>query len=136
MRTITTLIMSLIVISAVSQVESNTLTLKIIGLETADGKIGLMLLNADEEVVMSKTVDVTGTDMTVYFKDVPSGAYAVSYYHDANDNGELDFKWYGAPEEGTGNSNDVKGLFGPPDFEEQLFDLSTSMTMTMNTIYY
>jgi uncharacterized protein (DUF2141 family) len=136
MRTIVTFIMSLIVFSAVSQVESNTLTIKITGLESAEGKIGLRLLNENEEVVMHKNVDVTGTDMDTYFEDVPSGTYAVSYYHDENDNGELDFKWYGAPDEGTGNSNDVRGVFGPPNFEEQLFKVDDSMTMTMKTLYY
>jgi len=136
MRIFALLIMSLIGISAVSQNDSNTLTLNIKGLESSDGKIGLRLLNEKEEVVMRKMIDVTGTEMTAYFENIPSGTYAVNYYHDANDNGEIDFKWYGAPDEGTGNSNDVKGVFGPPDFEKQLFELEGAMTMTMTTIYY
>ena len=136
MRTIATLRMSLIEISAVSQVESNVLTVEINGLASAEGKIGLRLLNEKEEIVMRKMVDVTGTDMTASFEDVPLGTYAVNYYHDANSNGAIDFKWYGAPDEGTGNSNNVKGVFGSPDFEEQLFKLESSMTMTMQTLYY
>jgi len=136
MKTIATIIMSLIVLQGLAQSEGHTLTLEITGLETVDGKLGLRLLNADEEVVMQKMVLVTGSDMTATFENVTAGTYAVSYYHDANDNGELDYKWYGAPDEGTGNSNDVKGSFGPPDFEEQLFDLVGAMSLTMITQYY
>ncbi len=80
MRTIAILIMSLIAISAVSQVDSNTLTLKITGIESVDGKIGLRLLNEAEEVVMRKMVDVTGTDMTAYFENVPLPSPLLSPY--------------------------------------------------------
>ena len=81
-------------------------------------------------------VEVTGTEMTAYFENVSSGTYAVTYYHDENDNGQLDFKWYGAPDEGTGNSNDVKGIFGPPDFEKQLIEISGPLTVSMTTFHF
>jgi uncharacterized protein (DUF2141 family) len=57
------------------------------------------------------------------FEDVPPGRYAVSTYHDANDNGKLDRNFMGIPEEGVGFSRDAKGDMGPPDFADAAFDV-------------
>lgn len=123
-------------LQAVSQEGIHTLTMEVKGLKSTEGKLRLRLLNTDEKVVMRQMVEVTGTEMTAYFENVSSGTYAVTYYHDENDNGQLDFKWYGAPDEGTGNSNDVKGIFGPPDFEKQLIEISGPLTVSMTTFHF
>ncbi|MEL6507227.1 MAG: DUF2141 domain-containing protein [Pseudomonadota bacterium] len=63
-----------------------------------------------------------GADLT--FEDVPPGVYAVSAFHDANGNQQLDFNSRGIPDEPTGNSGDARGFFGPPRFSQMKFTLS------------
>lgn len=59
-------------------------------------------------------------------EELPAGVYAVSAYLDANGNGELDSAWYGKPQEPIGTSNDARGSFGPPEFEDARFDFDGS----------
>lgn len=49
------------------------------------------------------------------------GKYAASLFHDKNNNGKLDKNFIGIPKEGFGFSNNAKGSFGPPKFEDAVF---------------
>ena len=71
------------------------------------------------------------------FEDVPAGTYAVSIFHDENDNGALDTGFLGTPEEGYGFSNGAKaGAFGPPGFDEAAFAFDgTKTTITIGMAY-
>lgn len=63
---------------------------------------------------------------------VPFGTYAVRLYHDENDNGELDTNVFGVPREAYGFSNNARGRFGPPNFEEAAFTVeSDSLSLTI-----
>jgi uncharacterized protein (DUF2141 family) len=57
------------------------------------------------------------------FDDLPSGVYAVSLFHDENDNGRLD-RLAGIPTEGVGFSNNPRLLFGPPRFTQARFTVT------------
>ncbi len=46
------------------------------------------------------------------------GSYAISVYHDANGNGELDANFIGIPKEPVGLSNGHRPKFGPPKFDK------------------
>ena len=60
---------------------------------------------------------------TITFKDVPVGIYAVSVFHDENDNGKLDTNSFGIPIEAFGCSNNAKGFMGPPKWKNAKFEL-------------
>ena len=62
------------------------------------------------------------------FEDVPAGPFAVSVFHDENDNGELDSVALGIPSEPYGFSGDARDLFGPPSFEEARIELAAGET--------
>lgn len=47
--------------------------------------------------------------------------YAISLFHDANNDGRMNKNWMGIPAEGYGSSNDAKANFGPPSFEDAQF---------------
>ncbi len=64
--------------------------------------------------------------VTLVFRDVPEGTYAVSVMHDELTNGTLDVSPLGIPREGFCASNDAMGLLGPPSFEQARFDLNQS----------
>ena len=59
--------------------------------------------------------------VTVTFKDLPDGEYAVSLFVDENTNGKMDSNAIGIPTEPYAFSNDASGNFGPPTFEQAKF---------------
>ena len=70
----------------------------------------------------------------VIFQNIPSGEYAVSVYHDANE--MLDVNFIGIPKEGFGFSNDVMGTFGPPTFEKAKFKCPVSQPISVTLKYF
>ena len=64
---------------------------------------------------------MTDTEMRVTFSDIKPGNYAVSVFHDENQNKDLDQGMLGKPKEGYGFSNNVMGLIGPPSFKKARF---------------
>ena len=78
-------------------------------------------------VVQSSTpVDASGR-VVVMFDDLKPGEYAVTIYHDANGNGELDTGLFG-PKEKFGFSNNAKGRFGPAAFAKAKVVVTGPMT--------
>ena len=67
------------------------------------------------------------------FEDIPEGTYAVSIFHDENDNGKMDTNFLGIPSEDYGCSNDASGFLGPPKWEDAKFQLkeNTSIKITL-----
>ena len=59
--------------------------------------------------------------VNIVFDNLIPGTYAITCYHDANDNKKLDFA-DGRPVEDFGATNNVMN-FGPPKFENAKFDL-------------
>lgn len=70
---------------------------------------------------------------SVTFTNIPKGVYAISVYHDENDNGELDMNFLGIPKEDTGSSNNAPARFGPPKWKVAEFEVKDS-TITQNII--
>lgn len=60
--------------------------------------------------------------VTIAFRGVPRGKYAVVVFHDENDNRRLDRDALGIPTEGYGYSRAARGHGGPPRFEDAAFD--------------
>ena len=126
-----TMAFAFISISALAQ---NTLDIKITKLKANTGTVYITLMDANE----SKVQELKGTPVegicTVKASNIPNGKYAVTYYHDANDNGKLDTGMFGKPEEGYGYSNDARGFMGPADFEDQIFEIDSDLQITMKTV--
>ena len=61
--------------------------------------------------------------MVFTFEGLESGMYAVSLFHDENDNGKLDANFMGIPREPYAFSNNAKGFFGPPTFQDCQFEV-------------
>lgn len=54
------------------------------------------------------------------------GTYAISAYHDENNDKVLNMSFFGIPTEPYGFSNDARATFSAPDFEEAQFKLTKS----------
>jgi uncharacterized protein (DUF2141 family) len=57
------------------------------------------------------------------FKNIPKGVYAISLFHDENDNGTMDTNFVGIPKEAYGCSNNAKGFVGPPKWKDAKFEI-------------
>lgn len=79
---------------------------------------------------------VQGGKATVEVENVPAGTYAVAVFHDENGNGKLDTNWIGIPKEGTGASNNAKGVMGPPKFKDAKFTVGPGVTTARIDLVY
>lgn len=61
--------------------------------------------------------------VSVVFKDLAPGSYALSAFHDVNNNQRLDRNFLGMPNEAYGFSRGARGMFGPPPFDEACIDI-------------
>lgn len=100
---------------------------KVEGIQKQEGKIFVALFDSKENFLGkrlgggSKPVD--GNSLVFTFKSMESGTYAISIFHDKNGNGEFDSNFMGIPTEPYAFSNNAKGMFGPPKYEECKFDV-------------
>lgn len=94
-----------------------------------NGKVYLRLKNEQNAVVKESVIPVENSRATIRYTDLSPGNYSVEAFHDQNNNGKLDTNPFGIPREPYGFSNNVRGSFGPPDFELTLFQVS-GMTTT------
>ena len=69
-------------------------------------------------------------------QDLRPGRYAVSAFHDENDNGDLDTNLVGIPSEGYGFANDPNSTFGPPKFEAAAVDVGEERAVAVMTLRY
>lgn len=72
-----------------------------------------------EKVVVSKQKEVS-----VIFKNIPKGKYAIAVFLDENDNYKLDKNMFGIPKEKYGFSNNRLPALRPATFEESVFELT------------
>ena len=56
--------------------------------------------------------------------DLPPGEYALSVFHDLNDDGKLARNFIGIPKEPAGLSNNLRPKFGPPRFKDAKFTVA------------
>lgn len=69
---------------------------------------------------------------TCVFENLPAGTYAVSTFHDKNNDRELNTGLFGIPKEKYGFSNDASKPFAPPDFAEAAFQLKANSQININ----
>jgi uncharacterized protein (DUF2141 family) len=62
-----------------------------------------------------------GKSVTLVFKNVPAGRYALSGFHDRNGNAQLDRNLVGLPQEPVAFSNGAQVRMGPPSFGDAAF---------------
>ena len=131
------LILALGYMSFDSLQDKNTITLNI-DIEVTKynkGQIAIALFNNSDDFlktpIRSDAIAVKENKVTVVFTEIPKGTYSFSYYHDVNFNNELDTNFMGIPKEPYGFSNDQKGSFGPPSFEEAKITLNKDTTLQL-----
>ncbi|PQJ78637.1 DUF2141 domain-containing protein [Polaribacter porphyrae] len=117
--------------------ETYDLTIEISGMETDKGKVFIALYNS-EKTFLKSSKTTKGTNAVVkdgkaiaYFKGLKKGDYAVSLFHDENDNNKMDTKIFGIPKEPYGFSNNATGFMGPPKYKDAKFSIEANKTITI-----
>jgi len=96
------------------------------GVASSEGKVRVALFEDQAAFdagrrLAGSFVPANPDGVEIVFRGVPAGTYAISAFHDRNDNAELDRNLVGLPVEPYGFSNDARGSFGPPSFEAMSF---------------
>ena len=111
--------------------EKSQLSIHVSNIKEAKGNIMIAVYESDEtflgkNVQTGFIVPVTQKgDLEFPVKDLPTGNYAISVYHDKNENQTLDSNLLSIPTEPYGFSNNAKVLFGPPSFESSKVEIKS-----------
>ncbi len=105
------------------------LTVVVDHLKAKIGNVRAAVFNDSEKfpkaMLHGQKLEAAGSVVTLVFKDLPPGRYAVSAYQDLNLNDKLDTNAFGMPKEPYGFSRNARGRFGPPSFEDASFELGS-----------
>ncbi|WP_111683581.1 DUF2141 domain-containing protein [Winogradskyella tangerina] len=127
-------IINLFTISSGAQ-SGYSLTVQVKDADSNDGKMMIAVYNSESDFLdktyMGTQSDITNNSCVVTFENIPEGIYAVSIFHDENDNDKLDSNFIGIPKEDYGCSNDAKGFMGPPKWKDAKFELKSDKTITI-----
>ena len=99
MKNITKILLGLFLfcsVTANAETGTNKLTVTVNGLNSNDGQVVVLLYNSKKGFPMmpgkafkTETTTVQDKAATVNFENLPSGEYAVFFYHDLDKNGKL-----------------------------------------------
>jgi uncharacterized protein (DUF2141 family) len=116
--------------TAEASTDAATITVNITKLRNSDGMVQITLydnedeyLTTDSETARIVRVDIEDDKATCVFAGVKPGKYAVALMHDEDNDGEMKKSLIGIPKEGIGMSNNAKLTFGPPKWEDAVFDV-------------
>jgi uncharacterized protein (DUF2141 family) len=117
-----------------------SLTVKVEGVKSTKGNIRAALYSDPktfrkeaQAVAVIQTAAIPG-EVSLSWRDVKPGKYAVVVYHDEDANGELNRRFGMFPTEGYGLSNNPK-VSGPPPFEPSAFEVSGATEITVELHY-
>ncbi len=101
--------------------QNATLSISVNNAKSNTGKIYVAIYNSKTNFLVKH---VAGNSQLItknaapFSFDLPKGTYAVSAFHDENNNGKLDKNMLGIPKERYGFSNNAKGFMSAPSFEQ------------------
>jgi len=117
------------------------LTVTINGLRNANGSVAAAIFNTETNFPRAQAfsafrIKASSGPVSFTVHNLAPGTYAVTSYHDENDNGKLDADPTGLPTEGYGVSNDAREVLAPPQFAKAAFDLGDQGTTITIDIKY
>ncbi|WP_422091870.1 DUF2141 domain-containing protein [Tenacibaculum ovolyticum] len=123
------------VINSIAQ-EKHTITLEFKGIKSNKGSLFVALYNTEgtflKKPLNGTIVKIVNKKAIAVLKDISDGVYAVSVFHDINDNKKMDTNFLGIPKEPTGMSNNAKGFMGPPKYKDAKFNVLKDIKLNIN----
>ena len=120
-----------------STIIANDIDIEITNLLNTNGKLRIALYNNEKNYKEKNNqfkkivLDINSKIVKYEFKDIPTGTYTIAVFHDENSNEKLDKNFLGIPNESYGFSNNARGIFGPPSFEESKFELNKNSKVSI-----
>ena len=120
---------------------SADLTVKVERVRNSNGEIRLAIFNMPEQFPQgneldSKNVAARLGTVTIHFRGLSPGMYAVAVHHDENSDKMMNNNFVGWPQEGYGFSNDARVVFSAPVFEAAAFNLNSGdKTIRLQVVY-
>jgi uncharacterized protein (DUF2141 family) len=122
---------------------NGNLTVFVKNIRNNKGQIGFCLFKTSlgfpkhpGRAIQRAFVKIDGNSAEYTFTNVRFGMYAVCVFHDENDDKKINTNFIGIPTEGVGVSNNAKGHFGPPKFDDAKFNLmKAGQTLTISITY-
>lgn len=124
--------MSIFSFKTKAPVTKGNLKVIVSNIRNSKGQIGFCLYNSNEnflhpeKAMLSSFVKVNGSTAEYTFINVEMGTYAISVFHDEDNDKQINSNFLGMPKEGVGVSNNAKGHFGPPKYDDAKFDFNKS----------
>ncbi len=116
--------------------ETVTLTIEILGMKSNKGSVLVALYKNKEDFLKKRfrgdVAKIKNKKAITVFKSLVPGIYAVSLFHDENNNQKMDTNFFGIPKEPYGTSNDAKGFMGPPKYEDAKFTITKNKTISIS----
>lgn len=136
MKKIVYLLSILLFIIPFGLVAQFSLTIEINELRNNKGQVHLELSNENEEQITGITKELSSNSCVIVIHNLKPGKYSFKFFHDENNNKELDTNWIGIPKEGFGFSNNPSMTFGPPSFDKTIFELNESIVIVSKPKYF
>lgn len=118
--------------------KTHSITVDFTGMKSNKGNLLVALYNTEKSFLKEpyKTIKskIDSLKSKVVFKDIPAGEYAISAFHDENDNQKMDVNFFGAPKEAIGTSNDAKGFMGPPKYKDAKFIVKDNVALKISVV--
>jgi uncharacterized protein (DUF2141 family) len=115
--------------------ETHDITVAVKNANSNDGKMFIALYDTESnflgETYKAVKSEITNNQCSITFEAIPEGVYAVSVFHDENDNGKMDTNFFGIPNEDYGCSNNASGFMGPPKWTDAKFQLKDNKSITI-----
>lgn len=128
---------SLLLTGVVLQAQ-NTIAVQMTNFDNDLGTVRVGLYTSEatwlEKEARTLVAEIKGQEANVRFTNVPDGTYAVSCFHDEDNDGVFDMFLNFLPREDYGCSNGAVGRFGPPKWQDAKFEVSngTIRRLTIN----
>lgn len=87
--------------------------------------------NGNGKPVQCVATAVKNKNASASFDNIAAGTYAVSVFHDANNNNKLDLNFVGIPKEGYGASKNKLPFASAPLFKENQFAVKPGHTVQL-----
>ncbi|GGD27697.1 DUF2141 domain-containing protein [Hyunsoonleella pacifica] len=130
MKTLSTLFIALFLsinLSNAQETTGKTITVTINNITNNNGHVLLSLHTENTFMkgpgIMNAKSEIIDGKITVTFKNVIPGTYAIMTLHDENDNNAMDFDDSGMPKESYGMSNNPMS-YGPPQYASAKFNMT------------
>ncbi len=116
---------------------ANQLKVNVANIQSDEGQILVSVCTKDEFMktkcaysALSSATDAK--DDPIIIQNVANGTYAVQLFHDLDSDFKLKTGAFGIPKEPWGMSNDAKGKFGPPKFDDAAIEINGVKEITIN----